>query len=138
MDATFAEYFADIISHARLIFEQVEAAVDTTPERAILRIEAMYGVYRVVVVELLSTDARKYRYYALRGDFVVAGFDNSADPRTIRLKYGRIDRTNAGELIPHLHLNDKAELVLTDQMHFDAFTVWLRANLPLGGAMSTR
>ena len=104
--------------------------VDATPERAILRMQALYGVHRVSVSELLGEGVRKYRYYLLRGNFVVAGFDNSADPRAIRLKYGRIDKTNTGQLIPHLHLNDKTELILTAEMGFDTFIVWVKENVP--------
>ncbi len=133
MDATVAEYLAVIVSQARLVFDQVEATIDATPERAILRVQANYGIYRVLVVELLSGRVRKYRYYVLNGDFVAAGFDNSADPRAIRLKYGRIDEFNAGQMIPHLHLNNKTDLILTEEVDFAAFVVWLRANLPPDG-----
>lgn len=59
-----------------------------------------------MITELFS-ELRKYRYYVLRGDWVEAGFDNSPDPRAIRLKYGRIGKEYANEYIPHLHRDDK-------------------------------
>lgn len=135
MDATIAEYFAGIVSLAQTVFDQVEATIDATPQRSILRLQADYGIHRVSVVELVNADARKYRYYLLRGDFVAVGFDNSADPRAIRLKYGRIDKTTTGQLIPHLHLNDKTDMILTEEMSFRAFIAWLRENLPPEGSM---
>ena len=130
MDKAVTEYFAGIVALARSAFEQVEAAVDATPERAILRMQALYGVHRVSVSELLSAGVRKYRCYVLRRDFVVAGFDNSPDPRTIRQKYGRIDKNTVGQMIPHLHLNDKTELILTAEMGFESFIAWLKENVP--------
>jgi len=72
---------------------------------------------------------RKYRYYVLRGEWVEAGFDNSPDPRAIRLKYGKIGKEHAGENIPHLHLDDKGRLSLTEEITFTAFVEWFRANL---------
>ena len=114
---------------AQATFEQVEYATDYTPERAILRLRATYGVYQVLVTELIGEGARQYRYYLLRGEWVEAGFDNAPDPRAIRLKYGRIGAEHAGEPIPHLHRADKTQLLLTDEMTFEAFAHWLKANL---------
>jgi len=65
-----------------------------------LRLQADYGRYRILVVELFSDRVRKYRYYVLRGEWVIAGFDNSPDPRAIRLKYGKIGDQRAGKLVP--------------------------------------
>jgi len=107
----------------------VEHTIDSTPQRSILRLQATYGAYRVIVTELFSEGARKYRYYLLKGLFVEAGFDNSSDPRALRLKYGTINRDYAHELIPHLHLADKTELVLTDEMRFESFIHWIRENI---------
>ena len=129
MDEKTARYFADIIELARSVFEQVAVEMDTTPERSILRLQADYGPYRVFVTELFSDAVRKYQYYVLRGDFVEAGFDNSPDPRVIRLKYGEIGKEHAGEIIPHLHLEDKTRLSLTDEMTFSSFVVWVKKNL---------
>ncbi|MCP4345392.1 MAG: hypothetical protein GY795_07685 [Desulfobacterales bacterium] len=129
MDKKIAEYFADVIASARSVFEYVEYKTDITPERAILRLKGRYGLYQVFVTELLSDEMRKYRYYILRGNRVEAGFDNSPDPRAIRLRYGKIGKDHTGEHIPHLHLEDKTQMVLTEEMTFTNFVGWLRANI---------
>lgn len=131
MDATPADAFARIVALARATFEQVKYSADYTPERAILRLRATYGVYQVFVTELISEGVRQYRYYLLRGDWVETGFDNGPDPRAIRLKYGHIGAEHAGELIPHLHRADKTQLFLTDEMTFEAFVDWLKTNVRL-------
>lgn len=130
MDAPTPEYLAGVVASARSFFGHIGFVIDTTPERSLLRLQAEYGSFHVFVTELLSQDARKYRYYVLRGDWVEAGFGNSADPRAIRLRYGRIGKDHAGELIPHLHLKDKAQLLLTDEMTFEVFLAWLKTELP--------
>jgi hypothetical protein len=129
LDAAIAGPFAGIVALAQAIFEDVEFSVDDTPDRVLLRLEAPYAGYRVFVTELVSDEGRQYRYYVLRGDWVEAGFDNAADPRAIRLKYGSIGQTHVGESAPHLHRKNKSELLLTDEMTFVAFVNWLRANL---------
>ena len=129
MDAKTANHFAAIIALAQDTFEQVEHVTDTTPKRAILRLQAKYGVYRVLITELFSDGLRQYPYYVLRGDWVEAGFDNSPDPRAIRLKYGRIGEEHSGEYVPHLHRSDKTPLSLTEDMTFAAFVDWLKANV---------
>ncbi len=129
MDAKVTEYFTDVIALAQATFEGVKYVNDMTPLRAILRIEAKYGIYRVLITELFSDEVRKYRYYVLEGDRVEAGFDNSPDPRAIRLKYGRIGEEYAGENVPHLHLDNKNRLVLTKEMIFTDFLDWLKTNI---------
>jgi len=129
LDSKVTEYFADVISLALANFEGVKYVNDLTPLRAILRLEAKYGIYRVLITELFSDEVRKYRYYVLEGDRVEAGFDNSPDPRAIRLKYGRIGEEYAGENVPHLHLDNKRELVLTEEMVFADFVDWLKTNI---------
>ena len=129
MDEKTSRHFAEIIELAQSAFEQVTYEIDATPDRAILRIEAEYGKYQILVTELFSDELRKYRYYVLRGNWVEAGFDNSPDPRAIRLKYGEIGKEHAGEHIPHLHLDDKTRLSLTEEMTFSGFVDWLKSNL---------
>ena len=129
MDEKTSRHFAEIIQLAQSVFEQVAYEIDSTPERAILRIEAEYGKYQILVTELFSDELRKYRYYVMRGDWVEAGFDNSPDPRAIRLKYGEIGKEHTGEHIPHLHLDDKTRLSLTEEMTFAEFVRWLKSNL---------
>ena len=129
MDAYATNDFADIIALAQETFENVEFALDATPARAILRLQAQYGAYRIAVTELRSANARKYSYYALKGDWVEVGFDNSPDPQVIRLKYGRIGQEHAGEGVPHIHLQDKTQLALTDEMTFAMFVDWMATHL---------
>jgi len=123
------KHFDDLISLARTIFIQVGFVKDMTPERSILRLRAEYGQYRIVVSELFSDDIRKYSFYVLHEDRIEAGFDNAADIHAIRLKYGHAAKEHFGELVPHLHLKNKTELFLTDEMTFEDFTDWLRLNL---------
>ena len=132
MDSEAPENFAEIIDLAQSVFEDVRYVTDATPERAILRLEGNYGPYRVLVTELIS-EVRKYRYYVLRGDLVEAGFDNSPDPRALRLRYGQLAKRHVGELIPHLHLEDKTRLFLTEDITFSAFIDWLKNNIRLIG-----
>jgi len=129
LDQQIARYFAEIIELAQSTFEHVIYEIDTTPNRAILRIEAEYERDQILVTELFSDGIRKYRYYVMRGNWVEAGFDNNPDPRAIRLKYGKIDKDHAGEYIPHLHLEDKARLSLTEEMTFVEFINWLKINV---------
>ena len=129
MDEKTARHFAEIIQLAESAFKQVTYEIDTTPDRAILRIQAEYGKYQILVTELFSDGLRKYRYYVVRGKWVEAGFDNSPDPRAIRLKYGEIGQAHAGEHIPHLHLDDKSQLSLTEEMTFPEFVSWVKGNL---------
>ncbi len=129
MDATTPGSFADIVALAQTAFDDVVFSIDHTPERALLRLEARYGSYQVSITELVSNEGRQYRYYVLHGDWVEAGFDNSPDPRAIRLKYGSIGQAHVGEPVPHLHRNNKTELDLTTEMTFAAFASWLKANL---------
>jgi len=129
LERTTTKYFAGVITTAQASFEEVEYVTDITPKRAILRIVAKYGLYLVLITELLSDDVRKYRYYVLRENWVEAGFDNSPDARAIRLKYGRIGEQHAREYVPHLHLENKSQLILTEEMTITAFVNWLKANI---------
>jgi hypothetical protein len=129
LDEKTSRHFAEIIELAQSVFETVTYEIDATPDRSILRIEAEYGKYQILITELFSNGTRKYRYYVMRGDWVEAGFDNAPDPRAIRLKYGKISKENTGENIPHLHREDKTRLYLTEEMTFENFVRWLKSNL---------
>ena len=131
MGKEITKHFDDLISHARTIFSQVRFVKDMTPERSILRLQAEYGEYRIVVTELFSDDVRKYSFYVLLEDRIEAGFDNAADIHAIRLKYGQAAKEHIGELVPHLHLKNKTELFLTGEMTFADFAGWLGLNLKL-------
>ncbi len=129
MDKKIAGYFADVVALSRSVFEHVEYKTDITPKRAILRLQGKYGLYQVFVTELFSDEIRKYRYYVLNENRVEAGFDNSSDPRAIRLKYGKISKEHFGEYTPHLHLEDKTHMTLTEEMTFERFADWLKNNM---------
>lgn len=129
MDEKTSRHFAEIVELAQYVFENVTYEIDSTPDRSILRIEADYGKYKILVTELFSDEIRKYRYYVMRGDWVETGFDNAPDPRAIRLKYGKIGEEHTGENIPHLHREDKTQLYLTEEMTFQDFVDWLKSNL---------
>lgn len=129
MDEKTSRHFAEIIELAQSVFENVVYEIDATPDRSILRMNAEYGKYQILVTELFSDGIRKYRYYVMSGDWVEAGFDNAPDPRAIRLKYGKIGEEHAGENVPHLHREDKTKLSLTEEMAFQDFVDWLKGNL---------
>lgn len=129
MDEKTSRHFAEIIELAQSAFENVIYEIDETPDRSILRINADYGKYQILVTELIGDGIRKYRYYVMRGDWVEAGFDNTPDPRAIRLKYGKIGKEYAGENVLHWHRENKTELSLTEEMTFQNFVEWLNRNL---------
>ena len=124
-----SRYFDQVILLSQSTFESVEFDINRTPERSILKIQARYGQFRIFVTELFSDERRKYRYYVLQKDWVKAGFDNSPDPRALYLKYGKIGKKHTGENIPHLHLDDKNLILLTEEMTFESFVDWLLDNL---------
>lgn len=49
--------------------------------------------------------------------------------RAIRLKYGSIGQEHSGELIPHLHLQNKSELILTEEYTFTEFIKWIKEKI---------
>lgn len=53
----------------------------------------------------------------------------SPDPQVIRLKYGRIGQEHTGEGVPHVHLQNKTQVALTDEMTFAMFAEWAKAHL---------
>jgi hypothetical protein len=131
LDTTPAGDFVRITTLAREHLEQVQLVEeDYSPERAILRLTARYRHHRVFITEIVSRTSRQYRYYVLDKDVVVVGFDNAADARALHLKYGQKRKKHIGELIPHVHLKNKAQLELTEEMTCAAFLAWLQANVP--------
>lgn len=130
MDTQTRNDFADIIQQASAAFSEVEYTIDTTPERSILRLQANYAQYRIFITELIDRQHRKYRYYVIRGDWVEVGFDNSPDPRALRLKYGQIGAEHAGEYLPHRHDHNKTRIELTGEMDVAQFIAWIHTHLP--------
>lgn len=124
MDQHITDYFDDIIQNAQRLWQNIDYEINTTPERQILKLTAQYKQHRLFITELWSDQNRKYRCYLLRENEVIAGFDNAPDPRAIKMKYGGLS-DHIGELVPHLHLKNKTELRLTDEMFFTDFLGWL-------------
>ncbi len=54
MDRKTLEYFAEIITAACSILNDVEYHIDITPVRAILQIHGRYGQYRSFITELID------------------------------------------------------------------------------------
>ncbi len=132
MDTAIRDHFANLAALAHLHLDEVKILEeDHTPQRSLFRLSAKYYHYRVFITEIVTRRVRKYRYYALDGERVVAGFDNAADPRALRLKYGQIGEKHIGELVPHLHLEDKTKLELTREIECVEFIVWLETHLSL-------
>lgn len=124
--------FAELIRQIEEQFGECKIVEhDHTPRRSILVVVCRYGAYTVRITEIVGQTERKYRYYVLESDAVVAGFDNAADPRVVQKKYGRAYRQHIGELIPHLHLENKSKLELTEEMTVGRFIDWLRVHFPL-------
>lgn len=84
MDRKITNYFTRIIELANIHFESVQFTIDSTPKLSILRLNAFYKNYKILVTELYSDQSFKYRYYVLKDQFVIAGFDNAPDPCAIR------------------------------------------------------
>lgn len=72
---------------------------------------------------------RKYAYYILQADEVIAGFDNAPDPQALKLKYGASYTKYRQERIPHQHTTRKETLILTNELSFAEFLDWLAENL---------
>lgn len=133
MASTAAHYFDRLIWQFRAAFDQTLIVDrDEKPARARLEMTAVYGLYHVRLLEILAPGAeRKYAYYIFRGDEVIAGFDNAADPRALRLKYGADYTRHRLERIPHCHTDNKVSLSLTEEMDCSRFITWVQTNLPL-------
>jgi hypothetical protein len=129
LETKITEYFNSLIKLAEANFENVTYKTDVTPQRAILRLNARYKQYRIAASELLHEEYRKYNYFLLELDFVVAGFDNAPDSRAIKMKYSKIPESDKDKLVPHLHLKNKTELFLTKEFYFNDFIEWINSNL---------
>ena len=105
---------------------------DDRPERCLLEMSGRYGQYRIRLLEIVSPHtSRKYVYYVLDGEHVVAGFDNTPDVQALKLKYGAKYTDYRSERIPHLHTENKTRVSLTDEMTLVSFIAWLYANIAI-------
>jgi SAM-dependent methyltransferase len=131
LDSGTRKDFSRLIALVKANFQQVRVTKeDETPQRSILELFCTYGRYAIRIYEIVSDVGRKYSYYVFDGDYIVAGFDNSADLTAIHLKYGRDYKFHRHELTPHLHTENKTKLELTDEMTCQDFIEWVKANLP--------
>ncbi|MFP4420075.1 MAG: hypothetical protein ACLFRG_05980 [Desulfococcaceae bacterium] len=128
MDTAAYPHFDELIHIAEKAFQDVLCHLDTTPKRALLTLRGKYEFCEIFVTELRAGRERKYRFYAIREGTVAAGFDNAPDPRALRMKFGKINPKNIGTPIPHLHLDNKTRLVLTEEITLSDFVQWLREN----------
>jgi len=132
MAASFTEIIDQVVSLFQASFEHT--TVLRREERlaaAILEMRGDYGPYRVYLQEIWRADgSRKYAYYVLSPTRIVAGFDNAADPRALRLKYSKDAALHRFEPVPHRHTEGKEVVEISEEMDCAAFIAWLRTNLP--------
>jgi hypothetical protein len=123
--------FDCIIARCRELCTGVQVlAYDERPARALILSNARYGDYDIYITEVvLSDDTRKYAYYALKDEQVIAGFDNAPDPDALKIKYGAHYTRHRLELVPHLHHAGKTQVSLTDALDFDQFIAWIDRHL---------
>lgn len=131
MDRPVGEYINELIATARATFRDVQITRrDERPARALIDVEGRWGVYRIIISEIILPDGNiRYAYYVLDADNrLVHGFDNTPDVRAVRLCYGREYRGHLGERTPHQHTADD-RLSLTEPMTLERFIEWLGQNL---------
>lgn len=130
MDTRIAAHFDELISLVRAHLTDAEVVRrDMTSRRAILEPRGIREKYTVRLVEIVTPGGREYRYYVFDGTYIVAGFDNHADLSAIRLCYGAEWKQHRYEPIPHLHLENKTKLELTEEMTCQKFLSWMELNL---------
>ena len=130
MDTGIAAHFDGLILLARAHLASVEVVRrDVTSRRAILELRGSWERYTIRLVEIVTPDGREYRYYVFDGTYIVAGFDNHADLSAIRLCYGADWKQHRYEPIPHLHLENKTKLELTEDMTCQQLLTWMELNL---------
>ncbi|MBM4425281.1 MAG: hypothetical protein FJ030_18185 [Chloroflexi bacterium] len=131
MAETPSEYLDGVAACFAAGFQESTVTLrDDQPERCILEMWGRFGDCRTRLLEIVAPDApRKYAYYALRAQRVIAGFDNAPDPRALKLKHGPDYAEHRLERIPHRHTEDKTGLELTDEMTCADFVAWVKANL---------
>ena len=105
---------------------------DISSARAILDIEARWGIYRIVISEIHRNNRNvRYAYYVLNQENqIVHAFDNSPDNVAIKQRYQAQWKAHLYAEIPHQH-DSSGRLELTPEaMTFEAFVAWLHTHLP--------
>ena len=131
--ASTSEHFDRVLILCQTVCESVNLIIrDERPERALLKLTTRYGDFDLYISELVFPDeSRKYAYYVLQQQKVIAGFDNAPDPEVLKLKYGAEYVQHRLELIPHMHSVDKMTATLTDIMDVEQFLAWVQTNLSI-------
>jgi hypothetical protein len=130
MAETLAEYLDRVTALFAAAFESAHViSRDDRIERCLLEMVGQIGAYRVRLLEVVTRNSpRKYAYYVLQDERVIAGFDNASDAQVRRLKYGDAHAAHRYERIPHRHGPDKAEVELTDEVACADFIAWVQAH----------
>ncbi len=133
MAPSFKESIEHVIIVAQEVFDNILILRREERESlAILEINASYGPYKIYLREIWRADgSRKYAYYGVYDSKVIIGFDNAADPRALKIRYGKTDTRHRLELIPHQHSQNKQDVELTPEMNCDAFINWIKENMPI-------
>ncbi len=115
MAGALNQSFAGIISLARTRLSRISIEEEFDKDRAILVIEGYFQEYRVIIKETINQNRRRYAYYILHDDSVLAGLDNHPDRQALRAKYGTAYSDHIHELIPHLHSPRKQNVTMTGE-----------------------
>lgn len=131
--APTVEHFDRVLTLCQTVCESVNLIIrDERPERALLKLITRYGDFDLYISEVVFPDeSRKYAYYVLSQQKVIAGFDNAPDPAVLKLKYGSEYVQHRLELIPHMHGIGKMSATLTASMDVEQFLTWVQRNLPI-------
>jgi hypothetical protein len=115
-------HFEQILIRARQVFDQIEILDQAfSPVSAVLKFRARWKNFLIAVSETIEADTRWYSYYLLIENRIAIGLDNFSDRPALRLKYGKDFVKHLYETIPHLHLDNKRKIELTDEKTFDDF-----------------
>lgn len=131
--APTAEYFDRVLILCQTVCASVNLVMrDERPERALLKLTARYGDFDLYISEVVfPNESRKYAYYVLQQQKVIAGFDNAPDPEVLKLTYGAEYVQHRLEPIPHMHGVDKMTATLTAIVDVEQFLTWVQTNLSI-------
>ncbi len=107
---------------------------DTRLQRALIELEGKWRGYRIIVQEIHRADKSvRYSYYVLNeNNRLVHGFDNSADKKAIKLRYGTEWKSHINEELPHQHDANRKISLMPTEMTFDRLIDWLNDKFGTG------
>ncbi len=131
--ASTTAYFDYVLTLCQRVCASVNLVMrDERPERALLKLTARYEDFALYISEVVfPNESRKYAYYVLQQQKVIAGFDNAPDPEVLKLRYGVEYVQHRLEQLPHMHGIDKMAVTLTDIMDVEKFLAWIQTNLSM-------